>query len=56
MTRKRIHELAKDWGVDTRQVLTRLEEQGIHGKKAQSTLTDHEIALAQLETLTGVNF
>ena len=47
MTRKRIHELAKEWGVDTRQVLTRLEEQGIHGKKAQSTLTDHEIALVR---------
>src|SRR5438477_7896521 len=47
MTRKRIHELAKDWGVDTRQVLTRLEEQGIHGKKAQSTLTDHETALVR---------
>jgi len=33
--------------VDTRQVLTKLEEQGIHGKKAQSTLTDHEIALVR---------
>ncbi|TMA57812.1 MAG: hypothetical protein E6J80_05900 [Deltaproteobacteria bacterium] len=47
MPRKRIHELAKEWGVDTRQMLTRLEEQGIHGKKAQSTLTDHEIALVR---------
>ena len=47
MSRKRIHELAKEWGVDTRQVLTKLEEQGIHGKKAQSTLTDHETALVR---------
>src|SRR5205823_2546047 len=47
MTRKRIHELAKEWGVDTRQMLTRLEELGVYGKKAQSTLTDHETALVR---------
>src|SRR5919198_3123692 len=47
MPRKRIHELAKEWGMDTRQVLAKLEELGIHGKKAQSTLTDQEIALVR---------
>jgi translation initiation factor IF-2 len=47
MPRKRVHELAKELGIDTRQLLARLEELGIHGKKAQSTLTDQEIALVQ---------
>src|SRR5215813_15431042 len=47
MPRKRIHELAKEWGMETRQVLAKLEEAGIHGKKAASILTDHEIALVR---------
>lgn len=47
MSRKRIHELAKEWGVETRQVLTQLEAQGIHGKKAQSTLSEQEAEVAQ---------
>src|SRR5262249_53235724 len=47
MPRKRIHELAKEWGMETRQLLDKLEEAGIHGKKAASTLTDHEIALVR---------
>lgn len=45
MPRKRVHELAKELGMDTRQLLAKLEELGVHGKKAQSTLTEHEIAL-----------
>ncbi|MGE0824487.1 MAG: translation initiation factor IF-2 [Candidatus Binatia bacterium] len=47
MPRKRIHELAKEWGMDTRYLLGRLEELGIQGKKAQSTLTDDEVALVR---------
>jgi translation initiation factor IF-2 len=47
MPRKRIHELAKEWGMDTRYLLGKLEELGLHGKKAQSTLTDEEIALVR---------
>jgi translation initiation factor IF-2 len=47
MPRKRIHELAKEWGMETRQVLAKLEEVGIHGKKAASILTDQEIALVR---------
>ena len=43
MPRKRIHELAKEWGIETRQVLTKLEQVGIHGKKPQSTLSEEEI-------------
>ncbi len=45
MPRKRIHELAKEWGMDTTQVISKLEEAGVHGKKAQSALTESEIAL-----------
>jgi len=47
MPRKRIHELAKEWGMETRQVLAKLAEVGIHGKKAASILTDQEIALVR---------
>jgi translation initiation factor IF-2 len=47
MPRKRIHELAKEWGMDTRYLLTLLEERGVQGKRAQSTLTDEEIALVR---------
>ena len=47
MPRKRIHELAKEWGMDTRYLLSRLEELGVQGKKAQSTLTDEEISLVR---------
>ena len=42
MPRKRIHELAKEWGVGTRQVLAQLESLNIHGKKAQGTLSEQE--------------
>ena len=31
--------------MDTRYILNRLEELGVQGKRAQSTLTDEEIAL-----------
>ena len=47
MSRKRIHELAREWRVETRQVLTQLEAQGIHGKKAQSTLSEQEADAVQ---------
>src|SRR5689334_15801064 len=50
MPRKRVHELAKELGMDARHLLARLEELGVHGKKAQSTLTEQEIALVQPET------
>src|SRR5262245_37736471 len=43
MTHKRIHELAKAWGVSTQAILTQLDHIGVTGKKAQSTLTEKEI-------------
>jgi len=38
----RIHQLASEWGVASKDVLERLEKMGIKGKKAQSSLTDAE--------------
>ncbi|RMD85990.1 MAG: hypothetical protein D6815_00705, partial [Candidatus Dadabacteria bacterium] len=42
MGRKRIHQLASEWGVSSKDILERLEKMGIKGKKAQSSLTDSE--------------
>jgi len=47
MSRKRIDELAKEWQVQTRSLLAKLEELGIKGKKAQSPLTDEEAKLVK---------
>ncbi|HZP42617.1 MAG TPA: translation initiation factor IF-2 [Candidatus Binatia bacterium] len=40
---KRIHELAKEWGVQPKDFLAGLEKVGIRGKKSQSSLTDEEV-------------
>jgi len=45
MSRKRIHELAKEWQAQTKNLLAKLEKLGIKGKKAQSGLTEEEAAL-----------
>lgn len=42
MARMRIHELAKEWGIETRQILAALETLNIRGKKAQSSLSEQE--------------
>lgn len=47
MPQKRIHELAKDLGLETRQLITKLELVGVTGKTPQSTLTDDEFALVR---------
>ncbi len=44
MPRKRIHELAKELGLETRQFIAKLERVGVTGKNPRSTLTDDEIA------------
>jgi translation initiation factor IF-2 len=38
----RIHELAQQWGVKSKDIVDRLERMGIGGKKAQSSLTELE--------------
>src|SRR5207249_10729196 len=40
---KRIHELAKEWDVQPKDLLGGLEKLGIRGKRSQSSLTDHEV-------------
>src|SRR5207249_200322 len=50
---KRIHELAKDWGIAPKDLLTGIEKVGIRGKRSQSSLTDEEIQRVR-ETL-GLN-
>ena len=47
MPRKRVHELAKELGLETRQLIAKLELVGVQGKKPQSTLTDDEFALVR---------
>src|SRR5262250_507909 len=44
ISKKRIHELAKDWNVSTKDVLAKIERLGIRNKKSQSSLTDEQIA------------
>jgi translation initiation factor IF-2 len=39
---KRIHELAKEWGVSPKDMLARAEKLGIRGKRSQSSLSDEE--------------
>jgi translation initiation factor IF-2 len=40
---KRIHELAKEWDVQPKDLLAGLEKLGIRGKRSQSSLTDEEV-------------
>src|SRR5262245_11819938 len=40
---KRIHELAKEWGQNPKDLLTVAERVGIRGKRSQSALTDEEV-------------
>jgi translation initiation factor IF-2 len=45
----RVHELAKEWGVSSKEVVTRLERIGIRGKKTQSSLSPEELARVKSE-------
>jgi translation initiation factor IF-2 len=40
MTMHRIHQLATDWGVTSKEIIDRLERMGIKGKRAQSGLSE----------------
>ena len=44
---KRIHELAKEWGLPSKELLARIEELGITGKRSQSSLADADLARVQ---------
>jgi translation initiation factor IF-2 len=45
--KKRIHELAKEWNVPTKDVLAKIERLGIRNKKSQSSLSDEQIAVVR---------
>ncbi len=49
MSRKRIHELVKEWSVDPKDLIAKLEKLGIHNKRAQSSLTEDEIERVRAE-------
>jgi translation initiation factor IF-2 len=49
MSRKRIHELVKEWSVDPKELIAKLEKLGIHNKRAQSSLTEEEIDRVRAE-------
>lgn len=42
--KKRVHELAKEWGLATKDLVARLERLGIRSKKSQSSLNDDQVA------------
>jgi len=50
---KRIHELARDWGFQQpKDLVAKLEELGIRGKRSQSSISDDEIA--RIEARLGI--
>src|SRR3989304_7842844 len=53
MVKMRVHLLAKELGLEAKELLTQLEKIGVRGKKSQSSMEDDEVAriraaLAQL--------
>ncbi len=47
MSGKRVRELAKEWNLDTKDLVAKLEKAGIHGKRSQSSLTEAEVERVQ---------
>jgi translation initiation factor IF-2 len=46
MARTRVHELAKEWGLETKDLIARLEKIGIRGRRSQSSLSEDEVERA----------
>jgi translation initiation factor IF-2 len=49
----RVHELAKQWDIETKDLIAGLERIGIRGKRSQSSLTDDEVQQASQELKPG---
>ena len=49
MPRKRVHELARDLGVDAKELIAKLEKLGVRNKRSQSSLTEEEVERAKAE-------
>ena len=50
---RRVNELAKEWGLEPKELTTRLEKIGLKNKRAQSSLTDEEVGRAASELGLG---
>jgi hypothetical protein len=53
MARTRVHELARQWEIDTKDLLAGLERIGIRGRRSQSSLTDEEVEQASRDLKPG---
>ena len=53
MGKRRLYELAQDHGLTTAELLRRLEQAGIEGKKPLSTLEEEEVEAALAQTKSG---
>ncbi len=49
----RIHELAKEWGLETKDLIARLEKIGIRNRRSQGSLTEDEVQRAAQELGLG---
>lgn len=52
MSKKRVHELAKELGIESKELLARLEKMGITVKSHSSTLEETDVARVQREFLS----
>src|ERR671918_1636485 len=48
MGKTRVHLLAKELGIETKDLIAQLDKLGIRGRKAQSSLEDDEVARARV--------
>jgi translation initiation factor IF-2 len=49
MARKRVHELSRELGIETKDLVARLEKLGYPGRRSQSSLTDNEVERLQAD-------
>ena len=53
MSKRRVYELAKELGIDSKDLISRLEKFGIAVKSHSSTLEDADVEKIQKELLSG---
>ncbi|TRZ51271.1 translation initiation factor IF-2, partial [bacterium] len=53
MSKRRVYELAKELGIDSKELISRLEKFGIAVKSHSSTLEDADVEKIQKELLSG---
>src|SRR5215470_15206152 len=50
---RRVHDLAKEWGLEPKDLTARLEKIGMRNRRSQSSLTDEEVQRAANELGMG---